>query len=215
VGPHVVTRSHNEPDSGAVAAGATAPSLLAELKAGQPDAWRRLVRLYGPLVYGWCKRQGLQPADAEDVTQEVFRTVHARVGAFRHGRPGDTFRGWLWTITRNKIGDHRRRRVTQPPAAGGSEARQRLEEVALEDTTDDGGPAPPPAGGLYRRALEEVRGEFEPPTWQAFWRVAVEGQRPAEAAAALRLSLNAVYLAKSRVLRRLRAVLGDLPDEAR
>src|SRR3954454_6421981 len=76
----------------------TSPTLVEGVKRGDPDAWGRLARLYGPLVYAWCRQAGLQPADAEDVLQDVFVTVAARVGEFRHGRAGDTFRGWLWTI---------------------------------------------------------------------------------------------------------------------
>jgi RNA polymerase sigma-70 factor (ECF subfamily) len=183
-------------------------ALLVGLKAQQPDAWRRLVTLYGPVVYGWCKRQGLQPSDAEDLVQEVFRTVLRRIGDFRRDRPGDTFRGWLWTITRFKIGDYIRRAAANPRAAGGSEARLRLEQLPNEEWLSSDA-ATPGEGSLYRRALDRIRAEFEPATWDAFWRVVAEGRRPADVAAELGLSLNAVYLAKSRVLRRLREELGD------
>ena len=187
--------------------------LLAGLKDQQADAWRRLLRLYGPVVYGWCKGHGLQATDAEDVVQEVFRTVLLRIGDFRCDRPGDTFRGWLWTITRFKIGDHLRRRASQPRAAGGSEARDQLEQVPAETLSESSEVSPGVTRGLYRRALELIRGEFEEVSWQAFWRVVGESQRPADVAVELGISLNAVYLAKSRILRRLREALGDAPEE--
>jgi RNA polymerase sigma-70 factor (ECF subfamily) len=203
----IVTGSDNVPDEAAPGRSMTTGLLIA-LQGQDADAWRHLVHLYGPVVYGWCKRQGLQATDAEDVSQEVFRTVLARIADFRRGRPGDTFRGWLWTITRNKLGDHLRRRAAQPQAAGGSEAHDRLQQLPTDEASTTVGPEP--AGDLYRRALELIRSEFEETTWQAFWRVVGEGRRPADVAAELGLSLNAVYLAKSRALRRLREALGDV-----
>jgi RNA polymerase sigma-70 factor (ECF subfamily) len=187
-------------------------ALLAGLQAQHTEAWRRLVQLYGPVVYGWCKRRGLQPSDAEDITQEVFRTVLLRIASFRRERSQDTFRGWLWTITRNKLGDYIRRRETHPNPAGGSEARVQMEQVPAAALEDGDEAEPQNNSYLYRRALDMIRSEFEPSSWDAFWRVVVGGQRPADVAEALGLSLNAVYLAKSRVLRRLREELGDIPN---
>jgi RNA polymerase sigma-70 factor, ECF subfamily len=160
--------------------------------------------LYTPLVYRWCRRRGLQQADAEDVVQEVFRTVLTRIHDFRRCRPGDSFRGWLWTIAYHKLGDHFR--ASAGRAAGGPE---HLEPAAVAPPDSDSGGTDGAAAGLCRRACELVRGEFEERTWQAFWGVAVEDRRPADVAAALGLSVNAVYLAKSRVLRRLREELGE------
>jgi RNA polymerase sigma-70 factor (ECF subfamily) len=103
-----------------------------------------------------------------------------------------------------------RQQQHQPPPAGGSNALQQfLELPAPGDSTADGDAAPGGSGPLFRRGLELIRAEFEERSWQAFWRVAVEGQDPADVAAALGLSRNAVYVAKSRVLRRLREALGD------
>src|SRR5262245_64357028 len=93
-------------------------SLLERLRAGQPGAWERLARLYGETVYGWCRRAGVPEADAADVSQEVFAAVARHIDDFRRERPGDSFRGWLWTITRNKVRDHFRRRAEQARAAG-------------------------------------------------------------------------------------------------
>jgi RNA polymerase sigma-70 factor (ECF subfamily) len=209
-----VTGPHNVTDRPAGEASASlSTEFLVGLKDRQSDAWRRLLRLYGPVVYGWCKGNGLQATDAEDVVQEVFRTVLMRIGDFRRERPGDTFRGWLWTITRFKIGDHLRRRASQPRAAGGSEARDELEQLPADMVSESSEVSPGVTRGLYRRALELIRGEFEEVSWQAFWRVVGESQRPADVAAELGISLNAVYLAKSRILRRLREALGDVPEE--
>jgi RNA polymerase sigma-70 factor (ECF subfamily) len=99
-------------------------SLFRRLRAREGAAWHRLVRLYGPVVYGWCRRAGLQEADAADVGQEVFAAVAGGIDAFRRDRPGDSFRGWLWGITRHKVNDLWRRRAGQPDGAGGSGAQQ-------------------------------------------------------------------------------------------
>src|SRR6185369_14090212 len=108
---------------------ATSLTLLQRVQASQPAAWERLVDLYAPLVLHWCRRGGLNGQDADDVFQEVFRSVAEHVGDFRRDRPGDSFRGWLRTITRNKVLDYFRRQQQQAVAAGGSDMQRQLLEV--------------------------------------------------------------------------------------
>jgi RNA polymerase sigma-70 factor (ECF subfamily) len=177
------------------------------VRARDPQAWRQLADLYGPLVYGWCRNRGLQSADADDVLQEVFLTVASRIADFRRDREGDTFRGWLAGITRNKIGDWLRHRHKGETATGGTDAHQLLLEAPAVEPAS--WPAPGEPGDLYRRALEVIRTEFTERTWQAFWKVVVEDRLPADVAADLGMSRNAVYLARSHVLRRLREMLGE------
>lgn len=179
-------------------------SLLQQVKAQDQRAWERLVHLYGPLVYSWCRKAGLQPADAADVGQEVFRAVARKVVEFRRDEAGGSFRGWLRTIARNKIRDFARRGSARVQGEGGSEAQDALLQVPLDEPDGPEQLDPEEDRLLYHRALGLLRAEFKGPTFQAFWRVAVEDERPADVAAALGLSVNAVYLAKSRVLRRLR-----------
>jgi RNA polymerase sigma-70 factor (ECF subfamily) len=185
----------------------TSRTLLQRARERDERAWQTLIDLYAPLVAGWCARRGVTGPDAEDVRQQVFQSVALNFDSFRHDRPGDTFRGWLRVITRNKLLDHFRRQDGQPQAQGGTDARRHLEQVAgqelPEDTDED-------LGALYHRALELVRSEFEVRTWTAFWRVAVEGHSTAEVAAAMGLSPAAVRKAKSRVVLRLRQEIGDL-----
>jgi RNA polymerase sigma-70 factor, ECF subfamily len=196
------------------APGSTASSLIAGVKALDPVAWQRLTTLYGPLVYGWARRAGLSGHDAADVTQEVFRAVAARASHLQHGRPGDTFRGWLWTVTRNKIRDFWRDRADQPAAVGGSEAQDLLQLIAEHDSGSTSGPAPG-TDGVLRRAVELVRSEFEEKSWQAFWQVTVEGKAVSDVADELGITANAVYLARSRILRRFRDILsGDTRDSS-
>jgi RNA polymerase sigma-70 factor (ECF subfamily) len=186
-------------------------SLLERVRARDPEAWRRLLVLYQPLVLAWCNRDGVHDADAEDVAQEVFTAVTANMDRFHRDRPGDTFRGWLRVITRNQVLQLFRRNQGRPRAEGGSDAWQNLQET----------PDPLPGPGedesvevdqLYHRALELVRGEFEERTWRAFWLTTVEGRLPADLAAELNMTTNNIRQAKSRVLRRLREEVGDVLD---
>jgi RNA polymerase sigma-70 factor (ECF subfamily) len=154
-----------------------------------------------------------RPPDVEDVTQEVFATAAVKLVDFSAG-PAGSFRKWLYTITRHKAGDHYRRTRAQPAAAGGSAAHERLDELpaAMSDSSADGQTVSERAI-LLRRALEVVRPEFEPRTWEAAWRLTVEGQCSADVVAALSMSAGAVHTAKWRVLRRLRELLADLLEE--
>jgi RNA polymerase sigma-70 factor (ECF subfamily) len=168
----------------------TAVSLLAQLREPQSaTAWRRFVDLYSPLLYRWVRRCGVQPADAADLIQEVLLAVYHHLPAFERRRRG-SFRAWLRTIAVNKVRAVRRRQVP----------------VALESelAADFAGWDEEYAAGLLARVLELTEPEFEPLTWQAFRRVQFDGQPASAVAVELGVSRNAVYIARSRVLRRLR-----------
>jgi RNA polymerase sigma-70 factor (ECF subfamily) len=194
--------------------GGTSSSLLERLRAQDRQAWIRLVGLYGPLVYRWCRQSGLASEDAEDVGQEVFAAVYRKVADFRRAQAGDTFRGWLRVITRNKVRDLVRRRGDhEETAQGGTDPLRRLLQVPA-DADSDFEPAADPTETvlLAHRALELLREEFTDEKWQVFHRVVVEGQPPADVAADLGVSVNIVYLTKSRGLRRLREEFAGLLD---
>jgi RNA polymerase sigma-70 factor, ECF subfamily len=192
-------------------ADATSLSLLLRLKSKDAEAWDRLVMLYAPLVYYWCRKLDLPDQDAADVLQEVFSAVSAHIATFRKELPSDTFRGWLRIITQNKVYDHFRRSGREPQAAGGTEANLRLAQVpAIEDAAVDDNGERHAHQQLIHRALELIRCEFTNRTWQAFWRVVVDGQRAPDVASELAMEPGAVRVAKSRVLRRLRQELGEL-----
>lgn len=203
------------------------------------DAWNQLVALYAPMVMHWCRTRKLGHADTADVFQETFQAVALHIGDFRKRRKLDTFRGWLRTITLNKINDHFRKLQREPRGIGGSEARQQLAELAAPTEGSEasaaasassakpvdpllalgggGEAALPPEEqelehSLFRRGLELIREEFEVRTWQAFWMTAVDGRATADVAADLKMTPGAVRVAKSRVLNRLRAELGDLQE---
>jgi RNA polymerase sigma-70 factor (ECF subfamily) len=187
--------------------------LVERVKDGDADAWRRLLSLYGPLVFWWCHRKGLRQPDAEEISQEVFLTVSSKVTSFTKHWEHGSFRAWLRRITANKLGDYFRRRRAEPPARGTSSAQEFLAQVPADssDSSADGDDESE-RGILYRRALEVIRSEFEPRSWEAVWQTAVEGRRAADVAAALGMTPNAVYIAKSRILARLHEELAGLID---
>jgi RNA polymerase sigma-70 factor (ECF subfamily) len=185
----------------------TSLTLLQRARDRDERAWQTLVELYTPLVIRWCARQNVEGPDADDIRQQVFQSVALNFDGFRHDRPGDTFRGWLRIITRNKLLDHFRRQEGQPQAQGGTDARRQLEQLASPDFPDD---TDEELSALYHRALELVRSEFEVRTWTAFWKVAVEGRATADVAAELNMTTAAVRKAKSRIVLRLREEIGDL-----
>jgi RNA polymerase sigma factor (sigma-70 family) len=191
----------------------TSFSLLKRLRL-QPDAesWRRLVELYTPLIHGWLRRHGVSATDADDLTQEVMAVVVRELPRFEHNQKRGAFRNWLRTITVHRLRMLWRSRHSRPIATGDSDFLKMLDE--LEDPESD----------LTRRwdqehdqhvaqrLMELVEPHFEPATWKAFRRVVLDGVKAAVAAAELGISVNAVLLAKSRVLSRLRQEMEGLTD---
>jgi RNA polymerase sigma-70 factor, ECF subfamily len=171
-----------------------------------PEWWPRFVALYAPVVRRWGLRAGLPPEDADDLLQQVCLDVCRGIDAFR--REQGSFTAWVYTIARRRIIDWHRRRGQQADAVGGTDFLQRLQrEPAPDDDSSTAGLPPEALSPLVRRALDLVHGEFEPRTWEAFRLVVVEEMATADVAATLGMSPPAVRQAKSRVLRRLRAVL--------
>jgi RNA polymerase sigma-70 factor (ECF subfamily) len=154
----------------------------------------------------------MQPEDASDVMQDVFQAVTLNIGRFHQQANGGGFRGWLWTIARNKIRDHYRRLKGKAQAAGGTAALEQIHQLPEQPPDASGGSGGLELSSLRRRALELVRGDFEDKTWQAFWRAAVEGDAPADVAGDLGVSVWTVYKARARVLSRLREELDGLSE---
>ena len=207
--------AHDPQPVRSVAETATSRSLLMQLKDGLPAAWERLTSLYAPLVYHWCRGMRLAEQDMPDIFQQVFQSVAAHIQAFRKDRPGDTFRHWLRAITRNKVRDHFRRNARQAQAAGGTDAQIYFSQLAAppaDPEVADEHDARAEEGEirqLLRGALEHIREQVQPQTWLAFWKVVVEGKTPEEVGAELAMRPGTVRVAKSRVLSRLRAELGE------
>jgi RNA polymerase sigma-70 factor (ECF subfamily) len=186
----------------------TSDSLLERVRARDGEAWRQLVELYGPLIYRWARKAGLQSDDAQDVTQNVCITVATDIHRYGNRQPGASFRGWLWTICRHKIIDRFRDREHEGNAVGGSEMHQRLLQVAAAEPTRE--EADEELRQLRQRALDTLRKSFEPHTWAAFVRTVIHGDRPGDVARDLGISVATVYRAKSCVLERIRAEVDTL-----
>lgn len=192
----------------------TRATLLARLRDGRDaDAWREFIRLYGPVVYSFARNRGLQDADAADLMQEVLRSVARNADKMEYDPARGTFRGWLYTVTRNKIYNFLTGQRNRPRGAGDSANVERLDSVP--DAAD-----PDAAWELeYQRrlsakAMERVKGEFQPATWQAFWGTAVDGEPAGDVGKRLKMSVGAVYVAKSRVIARLRDEVKKIEAEA-
>jgi RNA polymerase sigma-70 factor (ECF subfamily) len=183
----------------------TPVSLLERVRQpGQEQAWARFVEMYTPLLFYWARRMGLQESDAADLVQDVFTTLVQKLPEFVYDRDR-SFRNWLRTVLHNRWRDQQRRAAVR----------------GFQDSGLAEHPAPPdpdPAWEVeYRnllvaRALELMQSEFQPTTWKACWEMVVSGRSGAEVAASLGLTVDAVYAAKSRVLRRLRQELEGLLD---
>lgn len=192
----------------------TSLSLLERLREeSQPTDWRRFVDVYEPLLRGWLRRNQVLLDDSDDLVQNIMAVVVRRVAEFEHnGRPG-AFRTWLRTITFHCIKEHWRRLKAAPRAVGGSDVQTILTELEdpqshlsrLFDEEHD--------RHVMRKLLNELRSEFETNTWMAFERFALQGQPAAAVAAELSMTVNAVFIAKSRVLARLRQESSGLLDD--
>jgi RNA polymerase sigma-70 factor (ECF subfamily) len=191
----------------------TRPSLLIRVRdPGDQLAWQAFVAIYTPLIYGFCRRRDLQDADAADVAQEVMRAVARRMAEFEYQPDKGTFRSWLFTVTRSKLNNFLERLRRQPQGTGRTTIQEFL--AAQPNPEQDAEWDRDYRQRLFEWACREVRDEFEDATWQAFWQMAVEGKAGAVVAASLRLSVGAAYVAKSRVLARLRAVIKDIDEDS-
>ncbi len=194
----------------------TRVSLLNRLKdGGDAEAWSSFVRLYGPVIYGFARKRGLQDADAADMMQEVMRSVARNAVKMDYDPKRGTFRGWLYTVTRNKIYNFLSAQKNRARAVGDDANQERLESLpAAADTQADADWEREYQRGVSAKAMERVKGEFQPNTWRAFWGTAVDGKAAAEVGAELEMTSGAVYVAKSRVLARLREEVRILQAEA-
>lgn len=190
----------------------TSTSLIQRVKLHESTAWAQLVDVYGPLVYSWCRVRGLSEHDASDLVQTVFLTVSTAIERFRREQKSDTFRGWLRTITRHAIADHIRAIDEKPQARGGTTGQIRIMDLADDDAhapgeSSDGDVLPSERAMLCKRFLEILRPEFEPQVGESFERTTIHGDRAADVAASLGITVSSVYKSKTRVLKKLRQAM--------
>lgn len=191
-------------------------SLLDRVQQMEPGAWTRLVEVFSPIVYRWARQSGLGQAESSDLVQDVFVAVARNISGFQRQKEQASFRSWLATITRNRVRDYFRRKASQPQAYGGTDAmvqwqnmkqgnipsEQQLEKtISLADLDQS----------VPRRVLELVKQDCDPRTWQAFWQTIVMGDAASDVAQRLNMNVASVYQAKSRVLRRIRKKMDELP----
>jgi RNA polymerase sigma factor (sigma-70 family) len=190
---------------------ATRPSLLLRIRdAGDAASWEDFAAVYGPIIRGYCRRRGLQEADASDVGQEVLSQVARSIGGFEYLPTRGRFRDWLGTVTRNKITRFLENRGRDGPVLPIDETTARL-----EDSREDPEWTAEYHARILKVALERIRDDFEARTWDAFERIWGRDHPAPEVSRDLGMTIDAVYAAKSRVLRRLRdevlALADDLP----
>jgi RNA polymerase sigma-70 factor (ECF subfamily) len=188
----------------------TRASLLVRLRDPHDEAaWREFVDLYGPVVYGYARKQGLQDADAADLCQEVFRAFAGAVGRWHYDPQRGAFRNWLFTIVRRKLSNWRRseRGRQQSIQANG----QPLENCHAPDALEAAWEAAWEQQ-VFAWACSQVRRDVTEATWLAFWRTAMDGAPGKVAADELGLSVAAVYLARSRVAVRLKELVRSMQE---
>jgi RNA polymerase sigma-70 factor (ECF subfamily) len=190
----------------------TRQSLLLRAQSGEANAWKDLTDLYRPLILSWLNRQGVPVGDLEDLSQEVLLSVVKHLAAFQHSGQRGAFRSWLRAIVCSRTADYWRALDADTQAQGGSVATAALQQVADPDSELNRQWDEEHDRYVLHCLLDQVEAEFEPVTLQAFRRLAVDGVSGEEASQQLGLSVAAVYVAKSRVLARIRQEAEGLID---
>ena len=187
----------------------TSTSLLNHLRSGEQSAWVRFDRIYSPLIEQWCRQQGVRRADdIEDIVQKVSVAVWQHIQEYGRDREENSFRAWLWTITRSKIVDYQRSSNRTPNSLDGDllaniAAPELLDESRSEiDSAND-------RNILIHSALEVIRLDFSTRTWSAFWQTCALGRPPSEVAQEMGMTAPAVCMCRARVLRRLRETIDN------
>jgi RNA polymerase sigma-70 factor (ECF subfamily) len=190
----------------------TRQSLLLRVRnPADADAWSQFVSIYLPLMHRYCMKRGLQDADASDVAQDVLRSISRAIGKFAYDRSKGNFRNWLFTITRNRLRDHLKRQQRPGQGSGQTTVQDLLaEHPEPQENVDWDRDC---RLRIFEWAAEQAREQFQESTWRAFRMTAVEGRPAEEAARATGLSVGAVYIAKSRVLARLRELVATVDED--
>lgn len=186
----------------------TNPTLLVRLRdPSDSGAWDQFSEIYEPLIFAFCRKNGLQEADARDVTQDVMCSVISAIQKFEYDRSHGKFRSWLYRVIRSKLANHFNKSAKQPRGSGKTIVNQMLNEQP--DDEHEQAFDREAEQRVFDWACEKVRPEFEPNTWQAFWRTAVDQEKASGVATGLSISIGAVYIAKSRVIKRLQATIRE------
>jgi RNA polymerase sigma factor (sigma-70 family) len=189
----------------------TRPSLLVRIRDLRDEmAWGEFAQLYTPLIYRFARQSGLQDADASLVTQDVLVTVARTIHRFEYNPKSGSFRGWLKVVTRSRLNDFLRAQGREVQGTG---------DTGMLHLIDEQPDASQPdlwerefRRTLFEWAVERIRCDFEDTTWQAFWQTSVGGRETRDVAETLEMSVGAIYIARSRVLARLRKEIEEVDD---
>jgi RNA polymerase sigma factor (sigma-70 family) len=189
----------------------TRPSLLVRIRDLRDEmAWGEFAQLYTPLIYRFARQSGLQDADASLVTQDVLVTVARTIHRFEYNPKSGSFRGWLKVVTRSRLNDFLR--------AQGREVQGTGDTGMLHLIDEQPDPSQPDIWErefrrtLFEWAVDRIRCDFEDTTWQAFWQTSVGGRETRDVAETLEMSVGAIYIARSRVLARLRKEIEEVDE---
>jgi RNA polymerase sigma-70 factor (ECF subfamily) len=186
--------------------------LLVQIRDPQNQtAWHEFVEVYAPLIHSYARKRGLQDADAADLTQDVMQTISRRAEDFQYNPARGSFRGWLFTVTLNRLRDFVDRRSRQAKASGKTEVQNMLQELPEREAEELW--IQQHQMRLFHWAAEKAKVDFRETTWQAFWLTAVENRSVKEVATELNVSVGAIHIAKSRALARIRDILQQVEDQ--
>jgi RNA polymerase sigma-70 factor (ECF subfamily) len=192
----------------------TRASLLVRIRDSRDaQAWGQFVDIYAPLIHGYVRKHGLQEADAADLTQEVLGVVSRSIRTLDYDPRRGSFRGWLFTIVRNRVRNLLTRRRPHEQGTGDTGAHNLLREQPDRTQDPDAVWEQEYERQLFACAAKCIQGRVQDSTWQAFWQTTVEGKSVKEVAGRLNLTLAAVYLAKSRVMAQLKEQICVLRED--
>jgi RNA polymerase sigma factor (sigma-70 family) len=192
----------------------TRASLLVRIRDSQDaQAWCQFVDLYAPLIHGFARKHGLQDADAADLTQDVLATVARSVQKLEYDSRRGSFRGWLFTIVRNRVYNFLTRRRPYEQGSGDTGAHNLLRQHADPAEAPDAAWENEYQRHLFACAASVVQQQVHDGTWQAFWQTAVQGRSAQDVARQLHMTVAAVYIAKSRVMAQLKEQIRLLQEE--
>ena len=192
----------------------TQSSLLVRIRdQHDTEAWSQFHQIYGPLIFRFARWQGLQDADAADLTQDVLKEVCRQIGSFDYRRDRGRFRGWLLTVARCTVARMQQARFRQPTGTGDTGHLRRMENLPDEADDLESYWNQEYEQTLFAWAAKEVQARVDASTWEAFHRTAVDGVKPADVAVELSMNLGSVYVARNRVLASIKRRIGEIDDD--
>lgn len=193
----------------------TRMSLLTRLRDPKDEqAWSEFVEIYTPLIHSLARNRGFQEADAADLAQDLFRAVAGAIDRWDPDPRRGSFRAWLFRIARNLIVDALAARRRHPRGSGDTEMRRFIEEQPdLTAEADSALFEIEYRRRLFQWAAAKIRPEFREATWKAFWKTSVEGEPAKDVGRTLGMTVGAVYVARSRVMARLKQAIEQVEDE--